>query len=354
LKLKYIVNANLGGEFARSVQINSNSSAFSELLGAEFECVGVGRTDGSFKNIWVNNIERESSSIRKLLFHIQIIKSILESDIVYSRNLSVLWLANVFGKSIVWEMHDGISGTNKRIFNKLINKLKVVTISRALKEYLLDKFDFESNRILVAHDGVFLEKYDAQRNMNKAVLRSELDLPIDKTIIMHTGSLYAGRGAELFDVVIRNFPELCFVQVGGKTEDINHWREYYNDFSNILFIGHQDNSTLVKYQLSADLMFFPMTKACSTWWCCSPMKLFEYMASGNPICNSQVGTLKEVLNENNSICFDPDNKQSIVNAISHFNQNIEYSRKLGDKCLIEVRDEYSWKSRVKNICRFIL
>jgi glycosyltransferase involved in cell wall biosynthesis len=353
LKLKYIVNANLNGNFARSVQINSNSSAFSDCLGEKFECVAVGDNTGNYKHIWVNNIVNESSKLRKLLFHTQIIIDVSRADVVYSRNLSVLWLANILGKETVWEIHDAVSGTNMKIFEKLSNKIKVVAISEALKKYLLQAFQIEEHKILVAHDGVFLEKYDAQRDTKKSVLRAELDLPVDKTIVMHTGSLFAGRGAELFDSVIRNFPELCFVQVGGKPADIKCWQEHYRDFSNITFIGHQDNSTLVKYQLAADLMFLPMTKASSIWWCTSPMKLFEYMATGNPICTSRLGSLCEVVDENNSLQFDPENEQTIISAIQYFMDNREACTKLGAQCLTEVRKNYSWQNRVDKICRFI-
>jgi len=184
-------------------------------------------------------------------------------------------------------------------------------------------------------------------------LRHELGLPQNKTIVMHTGSLFAGRGAELFDSVIRNFPELCFVQVGGKPVDIKNWQEHYKNYSNITFIGHQGNTTLIKYQMAADLMFLPMTKASKIWWCTSPMKLFEYMATGNPICTSRVGSLCEVVNEANSLQFDPENEQSIISAIQYFIDNREDCTKLGSLCLAEVRKDYSWQKRIDRICRFI-
>ncbi|MCG7531145.1 glycosyltransferase family 4 protein [Psychrobium sp. MM17-31] len=353
MKLKYIVNANLNGNFARSVQINANTRVFSESLRGDFQCVAVGERSDNYKNIWVCNIEQESSSIRKLMFHSQVVVDILKSDVVYSRNLSVLWLASLLGKKIVWEIHDSISGTNKRIFNRLRHKLKVVAISEALKKYLLAEFNIIEKQVLVAHDGVFLDKYDALRNVEKSLLREELGLPINKTIVMHTGSLFSGRGAELFDTVIRNFPELYFVQVGGKEKDIEYWKSQYREFSNIEFFGHQDNSTLVKFQMAADLMFLPMTKASSIWWCTSPMKLFEYMATGNPICTSKLGSLTEVLNTDNSFQFDPQSEESIVTSIQGFINSPELGRMFGNKCLKEVAELYTWEQRGQNICRFI-
>lgn len=354
MKLKYIVNANLNGNFARSVQINSNTAEFSNLLKGDFECVAVGDVSSNYKNIWVNEIVQESSILRKILFHFQIIKSIRSSDIVYSRNLSVLWLANFFGKKVVWEIHDAISGSNKKIFGKLERNIKVVSISGALKKYLLETFDIKPENILVAHDGVFMDKYDLIRDRPKKEIREELGLPLNKNIIMHTGSLFLGRGAELFDVVVRNFPDLYFVQVGGKPADIEYWKNHYRTTKNILFFGHQNNDQLIKFQMSADVMFLPMTKASSIWWCTSPMKLFEYMATGNVICSSNIGSLCEVINNKNSIQFDPENEKSIIDAIQVYLKDPTNALKIADQSLDDVRKNYSWKKRISDICDFIL
>lgn len=353
MKISYIVNVDLNDKQARAVQVYSNALMFHKQLKDNFKCVCIGKNDDIFKSIWVNNIKRESSKLRKLLFHIQSIKYILETDVVYSRNLSILWLANFFGKKIVWEMHDGLFGFNLKLFNQLKDKLKIVVISGALKNYLIKNFSFNEEKILVAHDGVFLEKYDKLRNIDKSILRKSLNLPQDKIIIMHTGSLYRGRGAELFEVVIKNFPELYFVQVGGNDENIKEWKEYYKECSNILFVGHQNNDNLMKYQMSADLLFLPLTKKSPIWWCTSPMKLFEYMATGIPILGSNVGSVGEVLNKKNAIIFDPDDEDSIINGINSFLLSKNNINELAQQAYKDVKTNYTWGIRVKNIIEYI-
>jgi glycosyltransferase involved in cell wall biosynthesis len=353
MKISYIVNVNLNDKQARAVQVYSNALMFHKYLKDDFACVCIGKDDNIFKNIWVNNIKIESSKIRKLFFHIQSIKYILKTDIVYSRNLSILWLANFFGKKIVWEMHDGLSGTNLKFFNKLSGKLKIVAISNGLNKYLINKYSFNQDNILIAHDGVFLENYDELRSVNKMELRKSLNLSQNKTIVMHTGSLYKGRGAELFEVIIKNFPELYFVQVGGNDENIKEWKEYYSEYNNILFVGHQNNNSLIKYQMSADLLFYPITKNTATWWCCSPMKIFEYMATGIPILGSNIGSVGEVLNDKNSIVFNPEDEQTIIDGINYFLSNQDNCKRLANNALSDVTNKYEWDLRVEKIVEFL-
>lgn len=354
MKVSYVINVDLNDKQARAVQVYSNALMFRKYLKSDFKCVCIGKDDEIFKNLWVNNIKVESSKLRKLLFHFQAIKYILQTDLVYSRNLSILYLSSMFSKKIVWEMHDGLTGFNLKIFKKLKDKLKVVAISGGLQNYLIDNFNFDNKKILVAHDGVFLEKYDIFRNVDKKELKSKLNLPIDKTIIMHTGSLYRGRGAELFEVIIKNFPELYFVQVGGSEKNIKEWREYYKEFNNIHFIGHQENETLIKCQMSSDMLFLPLTKNSPIWWCTSPMKLFEYMATGVPILGSNIGSVGEVLTEKNSIIFNPEDEQSIVDGVNYFLDNKNESLKLADHALEDIKNKYKWDLRVKAIVGFIL
>jgi glycosyltransferase involved in cell wall biosynthesis len=353
MKISYIVNVDLNDKQARAVQVYSNALMFHKYLKDDFSCVCIGKDNNIFKNIWVNNIKIESSKTRKLLFHIQSIKYILETDVVYSRNLSILWLASLFGKKIVWEMHDGISGANLKFFNKLFKKLKIVAISDGLNKYLINEYNFNKDNILIAHDGVFLENYDELRKTDKSILRKDLNLLENRTIVMHTGSLYKGRGAELFEVIIKNFPELYFVQVGGNTENIIAWKEYYREYNNILFIGHQNNDNLIKYQMSADLLFLPMTKNSPIWWCTSPMKVFEYMATSIPILGSNVGSVGEVISKRNSIIFNPEDEQTIIGGVKYFLANKEEAEKLANHALEDIENKYRWDLRVENIIRFI-
>jgi glycosyltransferase involved in cell wall biosynthesis len=355
MKISYIVNVDLDDKAARIIQISSNAKLFYKKFGNDFQLITASKSKYNFnKAVWVNNIKAESSKLRKFLFHIGSLKYILNSDIVYSRNLSILWIANIFNKKIYWEMHDGLISTNNiKIFKKIFKNLNIITTSNAQLNQVKKDFPFYKKDILIARNGVFLEKYEILRNIDKNILREELNLPMNKIIVMHTGSLYKGRGAELFEIIIKNYPDLYFVQVGGTIENINEWKDYYKNYENIKFVGHQDNDVLVKYQMSADLLFYPITKNTATWWCCSPMKIFEYMATGIPILGSNIGSVGEVLTTNNSIVFNPEDEKTILDGINYFLNNRDSCKKLANNALKDIENKYEWNLRVEKIVEFI-
>ena len=61
-----------------------------------------------------------------------------------------------------------------------------------------------------------------------------------------TGHLYAGRGAELFLQLAPQMPEVHFLWVGGRSNDVTRWREKTAalGIQNVTFAGFIANSIL--------------------------------------------------------------------------------------------------------------
>jgi len=82
------------------------------------------------------------------------------------------------------------------------------------------------------------------------------------------------------------------------------------------------------------------------------LKLFEYMASGVPIMGSTVGSIVEIINENNALCYDPDQPQSIQAAWQKFTADPIGSRMLAERACHQAENLYSWYKRAECIARF--
>ena len=122
----------------------------------------------------------------------------------------------------------------------------------------------------------------------------------------------------------------------------------------VLFSPHVDNNYLIQYQMSADLLFFPMTKLTPTWWCCSPMKIFEYMATGIPILTVNIGSTTEVLTDDNSIKFDPENSDSLIYGLKSFLKDENMAKKKANLALEQVKKNYTWENRAFHISEFLI
>lgn len=358
MKLFYIVNIGLHLQTARSVQLLSNAQTFYQLLGDDFRLYCPDKSELPFARYLSNGgTHRENSLKRKMFFHFEIFRLLLlkkRDKVIYSRNISIVLLAILLGYQCVWEAHDKLHNFNSVVLNWLKSRiLLIVSISEALKNHLVQTYGITSNKIFVAHDGVFVEDYDKIRSINVNTLRSELGIPQDRYIIMHTGSLYQGRGMEFFKTIAKEYLEILFIQVGGTKKDIQKWRDIFKTYTNIYFYPHQNHDTLIKFQLSADALFLPMTEKNPIWWCTSPMKLFEYMATGLPIISTNIGSISEVLNDTNSITFSPNDEQSLVNAVKFCINNQNAAQKIGLNALQLVRSKYTWEKRCKKIIRII-
>lgn len=100
----------------------------------------------------------------------------------------------------------------------------------------------------------------------------------------------------------------------------------------LMFLKH---SELSKYLEESDLFIF--ASSCENM----PNTLIEGMSSGLPIVCSDRGPMPEVL-EDGGLFFDPEDIQSIVNAIEKMILNKELRLQLKQKSL-ELSSKYSWK-----------
>lgn len=356
MKLYYITRVDIPSYVAQSVQISSMCKSFNNQID-DFKLI-------SPKN--KNNIDFEEDfkwekiNIKTRFKYFEfLIKAVLivlkeKPSHIFTRDIVIAFALSLFSIKVTYEAHkEPKTKVAKFLIFLLKNKKNffLVTISNALKIFYCQKYKYSPSKVLDCHDAVFVDKYDDIRKSTKEELRKILSLPNDKIIIMHTGSLYKGRGAELFKIIIDNFNDILFVQVGGNEKDIKRYERFYANYNNILFVGHQSNENLIKYQMSADLLFYPMTENTSTYWCCSPMKIFEYMASGVPILSSNVGSVSEVLNNSNSIPFNSE--ESIIEGVVYFLINKQDGEYKAKKALNDVRLSFTWNKRVKKIIGYI-
>ena len=80
--------------------------------------------------------------------------------------------------------------------------------------------------------------------------------------------------------------------------------------------------------------------------------MFEYMASKRPIMASDLPSIREILNENNSILVEPDNPEVLAEGIKNALENFEFSASIANQAFQDIQN-YTWQKRVKKILEFI-
>ena len=124
------------------------------------------------------------------------------------------------------------------------------------------------------------------------------------------------------------------------------------DRKNFYYIEHIDNSKIGHYLQKASILFFPMDFNNPYWWCTSPLKLVEYIASGKPILGSFVGSSRELIYENQVVEFEPSNSQEMLSKLDYLISVLPEFGMKSDKSSRNYRI-ITWDQRAKRILKFI-
>ncbi len=373
MKLIYIANARIPTEKAHGIQIIKMCEAFANA-DVNVDLILPTRKNNDFKdadvytyynvknNFTITKIKTPDPTflfkfpsgtyikIQTLLF----IKSLnrylrqqkLKDTILYTRDQYLLPLLFKFSDKVVWEAHD-LPGKKERYVSFWSSCYKIITITKSLKADLIT-LGVDENKILTAPDGVDLNQFSQAKGS-----REELGLPLNKKLILYSGHLFDWKGAHILAKAADFFSDdFQIAFLGGTDEEIKKFKEEYQK-KNIKVIGRVRQDEVPKYLSVADVLVLPNSanKKISTNYT-SPLKLFEYLASGRPIVASALPSIKEILNANNSILVEPDNPHTLATGIKKILEDKELGKKISGQALEDVK-QYSWDKRVKNILDFI-
>jgi glycosyltransferase involved in cell wall biosynthesis len=375
MKIYYIVNSRIPTEKAHGYQISKMCEEFGKA-GAEVELWLPNRENPISKDLFsFYSLERNfnvryikcfdvikySYFLGKLAFLIQELFFIfaarnisIESDsIVYSRDPLVIFYYLRRDYRTVYDAHK-FPQHNIRIFLKLISGASKIIANSFGTASEFRKRGFE--QVLIAPNGVDLEKFDF--NKDKSSLRKELDLPRNSKIAMYVGHLYSWKGIDIILEAadyLRQQLDLEFILVGGTSDDIKKYKNVSESLglSNITFLGYQEKDKIPFYMKAADVLLLtniPITKESEFYT--SPIKMFEYMASGTSIIASDLPSVKEVLDAETAYMFKAGDSLALSNAIREsLSNHPENSRR--SKNAKEKVKKFSWGNRARSILEFI-
>ena len=281
-------------------------------------------------------------------------------SLVYSRCLPTAVLASQMNKQTIWEHHQMIgTRAQNQYFRWLARSQKflgMVVVSEALRRAYLEQFEslMNANDIMAIHDGVDLERFDSLPNRKDA--RIKLGLTPDQFIAGYIGHLYPGRGVEQIFELAKQLPDIRFLFVGGSNQDIENRTRHAVDqeLANVHFAGFIANSDLPAYYAACDVLLMPYQREVAvsgggnTASYMSPMKMFEYMATGRMIIASDMPVLREVLNESNAALCAPEDIHGWRTALERAQTDSAWRKSLSATALVDVKN-FTWKRRVRDI-----
>ncbi|HEX2980086.1 MAG TPA: glycosyltransferase, partial [Anaerolineaceae bacterium] len=258
---------------------------------------------------------------------------------------------------VILELHDRPTGRiGPLLFKAFLRQTghkRLLVITSALQAALEKQYDyhFQPGEIRVAPNGADLERY--QDLPGATMARYQLGLSEGPTVV-YTGHFYAGRGTELLLELARRMPQVNFLWVGGRPEDVAHWQKRLDEtgVSNVLLTGFIENQRLPLYQAAGDVLLMPYERSIAgssggnSVEICSPMKMFEYMASGRAIIASDLPVLHEVLNPDNCVFCPPEDVDAWHACLTTLLADHERRRRLEQQTRSDIA-RYTWRARAE-------
>jgi glycosyltransferase involved in cell wall biosynthesis len=277
-------------------------------------------------------------------------------ELVYSRDLLGAWMASQARLPVVFEAHSiPAAPALRRLWRSLMTSprlRRLVVISEALRR------DLQAEGLLPAHGSVVVAHDAADAPATAPRRAGQGPSGGGASRVGYVGSLYPGRGIELIFALARRLPALRFEIIGGSEADLARWRPELP--GNARLRGFVAPGELAARYAELDVLLMPyarsgvggpLAKVDTSRWC-SPMKMFEYMASGAPIVSSDLPVLQEVLrHDGNALIAPVDDPDAWQRAIERLVTEPATAARLADQALRDLRAHYTWDVRAAAVLR---
>ncbi len=275
-----------------------------------------------------------------------------KQDVMYSNESLPLFLLSWDFKNCFYEMHD-FPESKITFFGKFLSRMKWILIHNRWKleeakklfpKVPQTKFLYEPNAVDIKAFDIPISKEDA---------RKKLSLPPSKKIAVYTGHLYGWKGVDTLAQaakLLQNDYQVIFV--GGTPIDVEAFKQKYQE-STISIVGFKPHDEMPLWQKAADVLVLPNTaKEKISAYYTSPMKLYEYMASGRPIVASSIPSIREIVDEHSAYLVIPDDPQALAQAIQEVVSNSSKYEALAQKAYSKVLD-HTWDKRAARIVSYM-
>lgn len=289
-----------------------------------------------FKNYQLNN------SISRFIFGFKVANKLRgEKSLIISRSLITSFFLTIFKIKHFVEIHQELKGLTKFLFInlKFINSkqiIKVIFISKGLSDF----YQLNDQKYLILHDGCDLRDFKLNRISKKEIKN-----------IYYLGSFYKGRGVNMIKKLASLSPKYNFYLYGLRDEKIRSSRNFkvfpIISYKQTIKVINNADLLLMPYQSKISINSTNFEDDISKF--ISPLKMFEYLASGIPIISSDLKVLREkLINRRNSILIkDYSNPLAWRKAINELSDNFYLREKISKNSILTAQSntwaQRSWK-----------
>lgn len=369
MKVAYITRSIIPSRSANSIHVMKISEAFCECC-SNFSLI-VPETKDSIETeeildyygiktpFHIERVKAKDTQGKwyRYIFALETIKKIWKNkyDSIITRDPLVAFLCVLLHKRTVLDLHGELAhlcGRAYRIikwdFFRKSKYLKLVMITESLVKYYEKKYGLNPQLCTVLPDGCTVENFEEYCN-NELFANAQIS-------IAYAGSFGVGRGYEIIEGLAQNLKAYTYEIYGGTAEDAQKVTGRVPP-ENIKFNGFVPNRDMPEELCKHDILLLPyqstlIAKGEDTGKVMSPLKMFEYMASGRVIIASDLEVLKEILQDTNCYFAKADDLNSWISKVEEVVNNRETAKKKALQAKTDVK-AYTWKIRAQKMLRLL-
>jgi glycosyltransferase involved in cell wall biosynthesis len=174
----------------------------------------------------------------------------------------------------------------------------------------------------------------------------------DRFLIGFSGSLKPWHGLESLLHAFRSLAKegfgLVIVGDGPLHKPLLKEVEKSNLGDSVILTGAVEFEQVPRILKTLDAVAAPYPEMANFYF--SPLKIFEYMASGRPIVASGIGQTREVLqDERNALLVPPGDTDALIRGFKRLKDDPFLGQRLGQTAQKDVQESHTWAMRVKTI-----
>lgn len=281
------------------------------------------------------------------------------ADVYYSRDRNAIMALSLLvpKHKIAFEVHQFASTPKGRKAQQAVTKRAghIIAITPKLRENFIEYYQASPEQILLAHDGIREARFTDLPD--KATARQKIGWNPSDFIVGYMGRLHTmgmDKGVGLLVDATANIDDVSVALVGGPDEMAQQLEEQWiargGQPENFLNAGTVTPDAIPIYLTAFDIcaMPFPWTEHYAYYM--SPLKLFEYMASGTAILATDLPSVVDVVShDETAYIVAPSDEKAIRDGIIALKDQADLRDTLAHNARQTVLKKYTWSARAHQI-----
>lgn len=233
----------------------------------------------------------------------------------------------------------------------------IIVVDSGLRRYLEERGTFRAKLVEIP-TGVNPQIIEP---LDKKMCHRRLGLDPERRYICFVGSLRIWHGIDIaikamkILVGLRSNINLLIVGEGKRKKEYQDLTKKLELSSSVIFAGQVDYEELKYFLGASDICIAPSRDMKNTGYGLAPLKVFDYMAAGRPIVATNVGGLKELIQDNGvGLVADSDDPEEFAREILNLIKDKKKVASLGRRGRYLAENVFSWGNRTRQTEKFLL